>query len=74
MGFTPMRFLTDDTNSISDCKIPTSVRADPRVCSFPGRTRRCAPYQTHVTSLSANRYESPVVPKSFVAIINKDRS
>jgi hypothetical protein len=39
----PMRFVTDDTNSISNCKIPVSVGADPRVCPFPGRTRRCAP-------------------------------
>jgi hypothetical protein len=47
MGFIPMRFLTDDTNSISNCKIPASVGADPRACPFPGRARRCAPYQRH---------------------------
>jgi hypothetical protein len=37
-----MRFLTDDTNSISNCKIPasvvpwahTQVRAVPRACYF----------------------------------------
>jgi hypothetical protein len=37
----PMRFLTDDTNSISNCRIPASVGADPCVCPFHGRTRGC---------------------------------
>ena len=39
----PFRFLTDNTNSISNCKIPASVGADPCVCPFPGRTHGCAP-------------------------------